>query len=63
MCYYFDDMIKLEDFEFDNTLVEEKSHENFLIYILSYKTLIDPKSLQTRFFKINGFIEIYNATI
>ena len=63
MCYYFDDMIKLEDFDFDNTLVEEKSHENFLIYILSYKTLIDPKSLQTRFFKINGFIEIYNATI
>ena len=63
MCYYFDDMIKLEDFDFDNTLVEEKSHENFLIYILSYKTLIDPKSLQTRFFKIHGFIEIYNATI
>ena len=30
-CYYFDDIIKLEDFDLDNILVDEKSHENILI--------------------------------
>ena len=33
MCHYFDDIIKLE--EFDNILIEEKSHENILIYDIS----------------------------
>ena len=33
MCYYFDDIIKLE--ESDNILIEEKSHENILIYDIS----------------------------
>ena len=32
MCYYFDDSIKLEDFDLDNILIDEKSHENILIY-------------------------------
>ena len=27
MCYYFDDLTKLEDFHFD-ILIKEKSHEN-----------------------------------
>ena len=26
-CYQFDDIIKLEDFDFDNILIDEKSHE------------------------------------
>ena len=30
--YYFDDIIKLEDFDIDNVLINEKSHENILIY-------------------------------
>ena len=30
-CYYFDDIIKFEDFDFDNKLIDEKSHENILI--------------------------------
>ena len=30
MCY-FDDTIKLEDFDIDNILVDEKSRENILI--------------------------------
>ena len=37
-CYYFNDIIKLEDFDFDNILIDEKSHENILIYDISYKT-------------------------
>ena len=50
-CYYFNDMIELEDFDIDDILIDKKSHENVLIYDISYKTLIDPKSLCIRFEK------------
>ena len=30
-CYYFDDITKLEGFDFDNILIGGKSHENILI--------------------------------
>ena len=30
-CYYFDDLIKLKDFDFDNILIEEKFHDFFYI--------------------------------
>ena len=43
-CYYFDDIIKLEDFTLDNILIDEKSHENILIYDISYKPLIGSKN-------------------
>ena len=32
MFYYLDGIIKLEDFDLDNILIDEKSHENILIY-------------------------------
>ena len=44
-CYYFDDIIKLKDFDLDNILIYEKSHKNALIYDISYKTLIGTKPL------------------
>ena len=31
-CYYFDDIIKIEEFEVDNILIDEKSYE----YVLAY---------------------------
>ena len=34
-CYYFDDIIKLEDFDIENILIDEKSQENILIYNIS----------------------------
>ena len=37
--------IKLEDFDTDNILIDEKSHENILIYVILYKSLINLKSL------------------
>ena len=37
MCYCFDDIIKLEDFDPDNILVKGKSHENIFIYDISYQ--------------------------
>ena len=60
-CYYFDDKIKLEDFDLDNILIEEKSRENISIFHIPYKTLIDSKALRTRFDKIDGFIGIYDV--
>ena len=30
-CYYFDDIIKLENFDIDNILIDKKSQENVLI--------------------------------
>ena len=59
MFYYFDDIIKIEDF--DNILLGEKSYHNILIYI-SYKTLTDAKPLHIRFDKLNGFIRVYDGT-
>ena len=43
-------------------MIDEKSHENILIYDISYKTLIDSKLLRIRFDKIDGFIRIYIET-
>ena len=47
-CYYFDDIIKLEDFDLDEILIDEQSYENFVIYDISYKTLIDPKPFRRK---------------
>ena len=50
-CYYFDDIIKLEDFDIDNILMDKKLHKNILIYDISFETLIDPQALCVRFDK------------
>ena len=60
--YYFDDIIKIEDFDLDNILIDEKSYENILVYNISYKSLIDSKPLCIRFNKIDGFIRVYGGT-
>ena len=48
-CYYFDDIIKIEHFDFDSILLDEKSYENVSIYDISYKSLIGAKPLRIRF--------------
>ena len=60
-CYYFDDITKLEEFDGNNILIDQKSHENILFYDMSYETLIRPKPLPIRFDKIDGFIRIYDG--
>ena len=40
-CYYFNAIVKLEDFDIDNILIDKKLHENILIYEISYKILIN----------------------
>ena len=61
-CHYSDTASKLEDFNLDNILLDKKSHENILIFDISYKTLIGSKPLQIRFDKIDGIIRIYDGT-
>ena len=36
-CYYFDDIIKIDEFDFDGILIDEKSYENIVVYRISYK--------------------------
>ena len=62
ICYYFDDIIKIEDFSLDNVLIDEKSYENISVCNSSYRTLIDAKPLRIRFDKIDGFIRVYDGT-
>ena len=40
MCYYFDDIIKLEDFDIDDILIDEKYQANILIYDFHIKLLL-----------------------
>ena len=61
-CYYFDDVIKIEDFDLDNILIDEKSYKKMLVYNISYKILIDSKPLRIRFDKIDGFIRVYDGS-
>ena len=56
MCYYF------EDFDIDIILIDEKSHENILIYDISYKILLDSKPLRIRFDKRDEFMRIFDGT-
>ena len=60
-CSYFDDTIKIEDFDFDNILIDEKSHEKILVYNISCKTLIVAKPLRIRSNKVEGFTRVYDG--
>ena len=44
-CHYFDDIIKIEDFDHGNILTDQKSCENIFVHNISYKILIAAKSL------------------
>ena len=63
MLFYFSDIIKFEDFDFDNILINEKVYKNILIYNILYRALIGPKPQHISFDKINGFIRVYNVTL
>ena len=47
-------MIKFEDLDFYNILIDEKSYGN----ILTYGILFGKKSLRIRFEKVDGFIRL-----
>ena len=55
MCCYFDDIIKFEDFDFGNILLDEKSYENIFIYNISSKTLIGLKLVRIMFDNVRHY--------
>ena len=55
-------IIKIENFDLDNILIDEKSSENILVYDISYKTLIGAKPLRIRPNNVDGFIRVYDET-
>ena len=60
-CYYFDVMIKFEDFDF-NILLDDKLYQNILIYDILYKTLIGVKYLHIVLNNVDGFIRVSDET-
>ena len=54
--------MKIEDFNFGNILIDEKSYESILVYNISYKILIESKPLRIRFDKVERCIIVYNGT-
>ena len=40
MCYYFNDIIKIKDFNLDNILIDEKSQDSSFVCNISNKTWI-----------------------
>ena len=50
-CYCFNDLMKLEYFDFDKILKDEKSHKNTLTYKISCKTLTGARPLRISFHK------------
>ena len=53
MLLFFDDIIKIEDFDLDNIVLDEKLYENSLVYNISYKTFVADKPLHVRFENID----------
>ena len=60
--YYFDYIIKIEDFDFYYILIDEKSCENILVYKISYKSSIGAKPLHISFNKVDRFIRVFDGT-
>ena len=45
---YFNDIIKIEDVDFNNILLHKKSYKITLVYVISYKTFIVAKPVRIR---------------
>ena len=56
-CYYFDDIIDINNLGLGNTLLDEKSYENTLIYDVVYKILFCAKPLHIIFEKNRWIFE------
>ena len=49
-------MIKTEDFDINNILIDKELYKNILVHNISYKSLIDFKPSRIRFHKIDELI-------
>ena len=61
-CSHFDDIIKIDDFDFDNSLLDKKWYKNILIYDISCNSLIGARLFCIRFNKADGFITVYDGS-
>ena len=67
--YFFDDIIKLKNFDSSNIKIDEKSYKNILIYYIGYVTIKDSKYIKINsvnplyliFNKVNGYVEEING--
>ena len=57
-CYYFNDIIRDFDVNFDNILLDEKLYENIPVYDILYKTSTNAKPLRITLDIIDGFIRV-----
>ena len=62
ICYYFDDIIKIEDFDLQNIWIDKKPYKNILVYKISHKILLGYKPLRIEFDKIDGIIRVCDET-
>ena len=61
-CYYFDDKVEIEDFDFDIIWLDGESYGNNLIFDISYNTLIDAKPFRIMLDDVDGLIRYYDGT-
>ena len=67
--YFFDDIIKIKDFDPNNIKVDEKSYKNIIIYYIACVTIEDSKYekinsvnyLSLMFNKVNRYLEEING--
>ena len=60
--YNLDNIIKIEDIDFENFSLNEKSYGNILSDDVSFKNFIDAKPLSIMFDEVNRFIRDYDGT-
>ena len=65
--YFFNDIIKIKNFDSNNIKIDEKSYKNILIYYTGYVTIRDSKYVKIYlntsdliFRKVNGYFEEIN---
>ena len=61
-CCYFDGITKIEDFDFDNILLDAKPDKILWLIKFQHKTLIGAMPSRIRFDKTDGFIRVYFLT-
>ena len=67
--YFFDDIIKVKNFDRNNIIIDENSYKNILIYYIGYVTIKDSKYVKINsvnplyliFNKVNEYFEEING--
>ena len=59
---YFHDIVNINEFDFGNILLYEKSYKNFLICDIAYQALYGAKLLRIIFDKVESYTSSYDST-